>query len=367
MNENDLNAEKAALKLFKRASQKLYDERLDEAYVDLLRVIRGYPDTHMAFKSRFLICILCKTTLYSEVLLTEAFVTGVKTAQKNPIVDLFNKDLKYFVSKYEKHFNKRKKSFENLRESLKELLELEPQRNYPEIHMYVTLSSGRLKGCDPLSELERIREGEVLSERELIRITNDLYYYILVTVLSDDFDIEYSDELSNLIKNKLNRVDFYHSSLNWLHQFYNVQQDLNTGEIMRKCAVIVLGLTDDSTDRRRQEAYEILSKMSKNYYTMVCSREEFEETPYDDIEDRMYAPTISHAKIKTCSLIDLVAMDEASQTFSEVKKMRTVSPMISFEIEIEPPQEVIQAKHEVEVQELKDSVVDSFASKLEFD
>lgn len=99
MDEKKLQAEKSALKLFKRASQKLYDERLDEAYVDLLRVVRGYPDTHIAFKSRFLICILCKTTLYSEVLLTEAFVSGVRNAQKNPIADLFNKELKYFVCK----------------------------------------------------------------------------------------------------------------------------------------------------------------------------------------------------------------------------------------------------------------------------
>lgn len=367
MENESLKAEQAALKLFKRASQKLYDERIEEAYVDLLRVVRGYPGSHMALKSMFLICILCKTVLYAEVLLTEAYVVGLKGIQKNPIVDLFNKDLKCFLFKYEKHFNKRKRAFENLKSSLKDLLVIEPEKNYPEIHMYVSLSAGRLKGCDPLSELEKIKEGEILSERDLIRIEKDLYYYILVTVLSDDFDIQYADDLSNLTKNKLNRVDFYHSSMNWLNQFYNVGQDVDIGTTMRKCAVIVLALTDDSTDRRRQEAYEVLASMSKNYYSMVCSQEKIAETPFIDVEDRMYTPAISHAKIKTCSLVELVSMDESSQTFEEVKKMRSISPMISLEIDISPPKEVLQAQRELEASELKDGVKDDFASRLEFD
>ncbi|MGD9581911.1 MAG: hypothetical protein AB7V50_11105, partial [Vampirovibrionia bacterium] len=139
MDTINLKAEESALKLFKRASQKLYDERIDEAYVDLLRVVRGYPDTHMAFKAMFLLCILCKTVLYSEVLITDAFVTAVRVSEKNPITDMFNKDLKTLVSKYQLHFEKRRKAFDHLKSSIKDLLRVDKTRQYPEVYMYVTL------------------------------------------------------------------------------------------------------------------------------------------------------------------------------------------------------------------------------------
>ncbi|MEW5821552.1 MAG: hypothetical protein AB1782_15275 [Cyanobacteriota bacterium] len=362
----DENIEKKALQIFQKATNKLFNEKIDDAYYDLCRLITMYPDTIMSMKARILNCIIWKLVLYSECLITETFSNGIKSVQINPILDIFNKDRTYFLSKYERHAKKRRQAFENLKKALKDLLDKEVELEYPVIHMYISLSAERLKGCDPLGELEDVREGKIIPESELQRIIKDLYYYLMVTTISDDFDIEYTDKLSSLSKHKLNRVDLYHSCMHWLNQFYQIEQEYASGELIRKCCVIVLALTKESHNPKRQNAYETLSKMSKDYYTMAFSKEEIEEKVVKDIEEIIFEPKISMKDIKASSLMDLVSIDEKSQTFDALYIAGGYKPL-AIEIDLTPSEEMLKAKEELSSEEDKEEINSDFASKLEFD
>lgn len=362
----DEKNERRALNSFKKATHLLFNEKLDDAYFALVRLISMYPETFIAHKSRLLMCIICKTKLYSECLITEAFSKGIKALEVNPILDLFNKERKYFVDKYEIHAAKRMRAFGDLKNVLSDLLVQESKWDYPIAYMYINLSAERLKGCDPLKDLDEIRYGKIYTEEQLQRVIRDVYYYIFVTTLSDDFDIEYTDKLSSLSKHKINRIDLYHSSMSWLKKFYRIQQQFETGELIRKCCVIVLALTKESSDRKRQDAYETLSGMSKDYYTMAVTKEDFVETKVRDIEEEIFEPQIAVKNLKVESLMDLVCLDEKSQS-CEVYHSYGDATSLALEINIEPSIEIEKAKEELSGTKGAPVEEEGFASKLEFE
>lgn len=364
MNERQ---EQLALKIFKTARRKLFSENIDSACIDLNRLISLYPETHIALKSKFLICIAFKMQLYTECILAETFSNGIKAVGTNIIADLFNKDRYYYVNKYESYAAKRLITFNNFRKFLVGLLE---EENYAVINMYINLSSERLKTCKPLEKLEEIRTGTIIPELELNKLINDLQFYLLVTILGDDFDIEYTDELSSLTKRKLNRVDFYHSCMTWLNKFYALEQQYQTGDLIRKCCQIILGLTSDSAHPKRREAYQVLSNMYDSYYSMVDCKKELKEITVLDVEEELFTPTVGANIVNKDCLINLVCCDDRFEVDQDTNILPAYQ-RLALEIDLEPSPEILIAKKEL-MKSSSDQLNaeendNSFNLKIEFD
>lgn len=361
--EADIKRENYALKLFQKATKNLFSENIEDAYVDLNRLVSNYDGTHIAFKGWFLLGMIWKMKLYTQCILTENFSVGLKTLKKNALLDIFNKDCQAMIQKYELHSAKRKQAYENLRKIIIKLLEIE---NYAKVNMYINFQEKNISECESLKLLDEIREGHIYPDNELDKLINDISYYLLITILADDFDIEFTDELSSVTRRKLNRVDFYHSCLTWLKKFYEYYQDPVTAELIKKCASIVLALTRDTDNFKRREAYETISKMSENYYSMVSLKNEIVEIDVLDVEDQSVSFDPLFTSKKGSSLMDLVAGDDRCKPLIENYSLHD-SYKLALEINLEPYQEVVEAQeefHNAFEEEKKDN---SFDLKLEFD
>lgn len=366
MKETALRLEKKALKQFNYAKKKLFEGQLDEASHEFSRVVSLYPTTHMAMKSHFMNAIIAKIALYSEVLITEAFSVGISSLKTNVIMDLFNKEKQYYVQNYEIHAAKRKKAFLTYKTYMMILMEEEISRKYPIIDMYINIDSKKIKDKDPLGKLDELRLGTILPETELKQLLKDVYFFILITVISDDFDIEYTDELSDLVKDRLNRVDFYHSTMVWFQRFSEFSQDAKITAIIKHCCVVILGLTNDSSNPKRQEAYENLAKLSKDFYSMAVTKEEIEEAEVEDIEGMTYQPQKSAQVKKDSSLIDLVCIDQHSECATNLMPF-TSGKILNIEFSLEPSQEMLNAQQELSSEEKQPEKTNTIADMLEFE
>jgi hypothetical protein len=361
----DKTREEYSLKLFKKSNQKLFNENIEGAYIDYSRIVAMYPDTLIAMKCHFMLNMINLMELYAQCILTESYSNGIKSLKQNVVLDLFNKNRYHFVRMYEIHAKKREQAFEKLCKTLNNLIEAD-QDYYPEIFSYINFSAESLKKCNTLARIDEIRDGTIFSDEELKKMIRDLEIYLLITIVSDNFDVEYVDELSSIDKRRLNRADFYNSCISWLNKFYHVRPDTATGELIKTCCTIVLGLTTESSDLRRQQAFETISQMSKNYYSMPVKKETIIEQRLPDIEEELYTLDVSISKKKDLSLIELASLDGTVGSCLQSYNLHD-TVQLAFEINLEPSEEIIEARQQLGNTLEEKSKPEDFGLHLEFD
>lgn len=279
---NKQENEKAAANILCEVLQKIFEGKVEEACTSINMVFLEYPETQASLKTSFLFSLISLTYLNSNCILTEYFYTGLKKLSDDGLGGFFNPNKKYFQDNYDLFAKKRLSCYKRFKVILNELLDRE---NLNIIQMPVNFSLDKIKNSRPTMDLSCLKDAIPIEENKLRSIISELNYSILISLISDVFNVDYTDELNSISKKKLDRVEFYHTCLVWLVKFLPNDNNIELVELIRKSCRYVLGLTDDSRETRRQFAYEILSKLSQNYPHISLAKDPLTEVECKDIDE----------------------------------------------------------------------------------
>lgn len=356
---SDKSKQHFAARTFMKAFDKLTCDTLEDFKFSLYKVIDKFPDYHVSQKALLLLTILTMSDLYLECIMTEAFSTSLKNNDTNPLLTLFNKKHWQTAEKYELYAAKRRAAFEFFKKNLTECLSKE---DFKEINIYSSLPTKDIDTYNSVNHLEVIKTGVQLADGDVEKIYNSLRFYLFITECHSILD--YID--SETPHYRLNRLNFYYTAFSWLKKFYKYDKSGNTISLARKVANYVRAFSSDSADKRRQEAFEFVSSISENYFSMDPVLDEITEETIKDAEYELLNANKYNLFEDKQSLTSLVIND--LQQAEPLKGTFHHKEGISLELEfsLDEPEE-IHAIREALNQEVSKNNEGEMSSKLEFD